>query len=79
VAEVSIVTAEEYAALVLRAPAPEVNDAIPSPQAPDTPAEAPELPTTDSAPAVARPDPVEEPPSPRPRPRRPRSWCPMPM
>lgn len=61
VAEVSIVTEAEYAALVLRAPAPEVNDAIPSPQPPDPDTDAPEMPTTDAAPAVARPDPVEEP------------------
>jgi hypothetical protein len=71
VAEVSIVTAEEYAALVLRAPAPEVNDAIPTPEAPEAPAEAPEMPTTDSAPAVARPEPVEEPPPPEAAPEAP--------
>jgi hypothetical protein len=64
VAEVSIVTEAEYAALVLRAPAPEINDAIPSPEAPEPDAAAPELPTTDAAPVVARPEPAETPPEP---------------
>jgi hypothetical protein len=61
VTEVSLVSEAEYAALVLRAPAPEVNDALPSPQPPEPDAAAPELPTTDAAPAVARPDQAEAP------------------
>ena len=48
-----MVTEEEYAALVLRAPAPEINDAIPAPEAPEPDTAAPETPTTDAAPAVA--------------------------
>jgi hypothetical protein len=71
VAEVSVVTEEEYAALVLRAPAPEINDAIPSPQPPDPDAAAPEMPTTDAAPAVARPEPAETPPEPEAAPEAP--------
>jgi hypothetical protein len=71
VAEVSIVTEAEYAALVLRAPAPEVNDAIPSPQPPDPDAASPDMPTTDAAPAVAVPEPTETPPEPEAAPEAP--------
>jgi hypothetical protein len=59
VSEVSVVTEEEYAALVLRAPAPEINDAIPAPEAPEPDTAAPETPTTDAAPAVAVPEQTE--------------------
>ena len=71
VAEVSIVTAEDYAALVLRAPAPVIDDAVPAPQTPDAPADAPQLPTTDAAPAVAIPDQAEAPPPPETAPAAP--------
>jgi hypothetical protein len=71
VAEVSVVTEEEYAALVLRAPAPEINDAIPAPNAPEPDAAAPEMPTTDAAPVVARPEPAETPPEPEQAPEAP--------
>jgi hypothetical protein len=61
VTEVSLVSEAEYAALVLRAPAPEVNEAIPSPDAPEPDTSAPEMPTTDAAPAVAVPEQAEAP------------------
>jgi len=71
VTEVSLVTEAEYAALVLRAPAPEVNDAIPAPQTPEPDTAAPDMPTTDAAPAVARPEPTEEPEAPEAPPETP--------
>lgn len=61
VTEVSLVSEAEYAALVLRAPAPEVNESIPAPEAPDPDMAAPDMPTTDAAPAVAVPEPAEAP------------------
>jgi hypothetical protein len=61
VTDVSLVSEAEYAALVLRAPAPEVNEAIPAPEAPEPDTAAPELPTTDAAPAVAVPEQAEAP------------------
>ena len=71
VAEVSVVTEAEYAALVLRAPAPEINDAIPAPEAPEPDAAAPEMPTTDAAPAVAVPEQTEAPDAPETPPEAP--------
>jgi hypothetical protein len=71
VTEVSLVSEEEYAALVLRAPAPEVNDAIPAPEAPEPDTAAPEMPTTDAAPAVAVPEQTEAPDAPEAAPEEP--------
>lgn len=71
VTEVSLVSEEEYAALVLRAPAPEVNDAIPSPEAPEPDTAAPDMPTTDTTPAVAVPEQAEAPDVPEAAPEEP--------
>jgi hypothetical protein len=68
IAEVSVITEAEYAALVLRAPAPEVNDAVPAPEAPVPDTAAPTLPSTDAAPQVTPPDTAEEPDAPEPAP-----------
>lgn len=64
VAEVSVISEAEYAALVLRGDEPQVEADVTAPVAPETDTSAPEIPETDRAPVVREPDPAEVPPEP---------------
>lgn len=64
VADVSVITEEEFAALVLPGDAPETQTEAPDVTSPDTPEEAPDTPEADAAPSRPEPTPVEEPETP---------------
>jgi len=64
VAEVSVISEAEYAALVLRGPEPEIEADVTAPVAPEADTAAPEVPRTDAAPQVLEPEQAEAPDSP---------------
>ena len=64
VAEVSVITESEFAALLPRATAPEIATDAPEVTPPSAEEEAPEAPSEDAAPAVSEPEPVEVPEAP---------------
>lgn len=64
VAEVSVISEADYAALALRGPEPEVEADVTAPIAPEADTETPEVPETDTAPQVRQPEVTETPDAP---------------
>jgi hypothetical protein len=71
VADVSVISEAEYAALVLREPEPEVDADVTAPIAPEADTATPDIPETDRAPEVQPPDVTDAPDSPEPVPETP--------